>query len=256
MSSSQGFRGFESVESGAASDWGTHQMASKIMAIAGHPGDAYFTMGATVAQHIHGGGSGIFVSLSHGEKGAPKNIPAKEYGEMQRAATEKAAKLLGAESHLLAYPDAEIPNNDRITLEVSDLIRKHKPSIVVTHWSGTWHKDHLHCYLIVLDAIFYADLATLERPLPAHTVEKLYYAENWEDPTNYQPDVYLDVSAVFDRWMEACDMFPMWRGQTGFFRYNDYYRSLAVMRGCLAKFQYAVALMKDPYQRVANLKSL
>ena len=38
-------------------------MPSTIMAIAGHPGDALFTMGATVAQHIHNGGSGVFVSL-------------------------------------------------------------------------------------------------------------------------------------------------------------------------------------------------
>jgi N-acetylglucosamine malate deacetylase 1 len=226
------------------------------MAIAGHPGDGVFTMGATVAQHIHNGGSGVFVSLSLGEKGAPKNIPVKQYGDMQREAMGKAAKMLGAENVLLTYPDAEIPMDEQITLAVCDQIRKHKPSIIVTHWSGSWHKDHQHCHLVVLDAIFYADLGTLPRELPPHTVGKLYYADNWEDAAGFQPDVYLDISAVFDKWMQACDAFPMWRGQTGFFRYNDYYRSLAVMRGCLAKYQYAVALMTDPNMRVANLKSL
>ncbi len=231
-------------------------MKSKIMAIAGHPGDAIFTMGAAVAQHIHDGGSGLFLSLTLGEKGAPRNIPVKEYGEMQRTATEKAAKMLGAECLLLTYPDAELPGNEEVALTVCDQIRRYQPSIVITHWSGTWHKDHLHCHLIVNDAIFYADLGTLDRQLPAHSVEKLYYAENWEDPTNFQADVYLDIGAVFDKWMEACDAYPMWRGQTGFFRYNDYYRSLAVMRGCLAKCNYAVALMRDPYQRTVNVKSL
>jgi N-acetylglucosamine malate deacetylase 1 len=231
-------------------------MPSTIMAIAGHPGDALFTMGATVAQHIQNGGSGVFVSLSYGEKGAPKNRPVKEYGEMQQAASDKAAKMLGAENVLLDYPDAEIPANDEIALKVCDLIRKHKPSIVITHWSGTWHKDHIHCHMIVLDAIFYAGLGTLERQMPAHSVDRLFFAENWEDASNFQPDVYLDITAVFDKWMESCDAFPMWRGQTGFFRYNDYYRSLAVMRGCLSNFRYAVALMKDPNQRTANVKSL
>ena len=48
----------------------------------------------------------------------------------------------------------------------------------------------------------------------------------------------------------------MWRGQTGFFRYNDYYRSLAVMRGCLSGFKYAVALMTDPNQRFSKVRSL
>jgi hypothetical protein len=48
----------------------------------------------------------------------------------------------------------------------------------------------------------------------------------------------------------------MWRGETGLIRYNDYYRSLAVMRGCLAGFGHAVALMSEPEQRVRKLQSL
>jgi len=47
----------------------------------------------------------------------------------------------------------------------------------------------------------------------------------------------------------------MWRGETGF-RYNDYYRSLAVARGCLGGYQYAVALMSSPGQREARVRSL
>src|ERR1035437_6278079 len=87
-------------------------MPGRIMAIAAHPGDGFFTMGATVARQIERGGTGVLLSLSMGEKGAPKNIPVKQYGEMQRAATEKAMRLLGGEALFLPYPDAEIPFND------------------------------------------------------------------------------------------------------------------------------------------------
>ena len=69
-------------------------MPSTIMAVAAHPGDALFTMGAAVAQHIHDGGRGVFVSLSLGERGHP-TMPPKEYGALQRVATERAAKKLG-----------------------------------------------------------------------------------------------------------------------------------------------------------------
>jgi hypothetical protein len=48
----------------------------------------------------------------------------------------------------------------------------------------------------------------------------------------------------------------MWKGETGLIRYNDYYRSLSVIRGCLSGFEYAVALMSDPNQRVSRVKSL
>jgi LmbE family N-acetylglucosaminyl deacetylase len=226
------------------------------MAICAHPGDGLFTMGAVLAQQIERGGAGVLLSLSLGERGAPKTIPVPQYGEMQRAATDKAARLLGAEAVFLAYPDAEIPLNEESALQVCDAIREHKPGVVVTHWSGSWHKDHQNCHLIVRDAIFYAGLDTLSRSRPAHSVAEIYYADNWEDATNFVPDTYVDIEAVYEKWLQACDFYPMWRGQTGFFRYNDYYSSLAVMRGCLSGFKHAVALMSDAGQRTRRLQSL
>jgi N-acetylglucosamine malate deacetylase 1 len=228
----------------------------KILAIAAHPGDGMFAMGATLAQQIERGGSGVLLSLSLGEKGAPKDIPVQQYGDVQRAATEKAAHLLGAEALFLTYPDAEIPFNEESSLRVCDVIREQKPETVITHWSGSWHKDHQNCHLIVRDAIFYAGLQTLQRSRPAHAVSKIVYADNWEDASNFIPDTYLNIDAVCEKWLQACDFYPMWRGQTGFFRYNDYYSSLAVMRGCLAGFKRAVALMSDPSQRTDRLQSL
>lgn len=224
------------------------------MAIAAHPGDALFTMGAAVARQIHDGGTGVFLSLSLGEKGHP-TIPPAEYGEMQRGATLKAAAILGASAEFLTYPDAGVPSGDAISFQVCDLIRKHQPAIVLTHWSGSWHKDHQNTYLVVRDAVFYAGLAAIKRDLPPHSVSKTLYAENWEDAANYQADIYLDVTPVYDTWVKACADFPMWRGETGF-RYNDYYRGLAVARGALAGVQYAVGLMTDPEQRLKRLRTL
>lgn len=228
----------------------------KIMAIAAHPGDGLFTMGAVLAQQIAQGGSGVLLSLSLGEKGAPKNIPVAQYGELQRTATDKATRLIGADAILLTYPDAEIPFNDESSLKVCDVIREHKPDIVVTHWSGSWHKDHQNCYRIVQDAVFYAALGTLPRALPPHSVSRVYYAENWEDATDFVPDTYIDIEPVYEKWLQACDFYPMWRGQTGFFRYNDYYSSLAIMRGCLTGLKYAVTLMSDATQRTRKTRSL
>jgi LmbE family N-acetylglucosaminyl deacetylase len=231
-------------------------MATTLMAIAAHPGDAVFTMGAAIAQHIHSGGQGVFVSLTAGEKGAPADIAVEKYGELQRAATEKAARLLGAKFEILSYPDAEIPFNERSAQALGDVIRQHQADMVLTHWSGSWHKDHQNCHLLVRDAIFYAGLATMNRKYPPHSVRKLYFADNWEDANNFKPDTYLDISAVYEKWLQVCDVYPMWRGQTGFFRYNDYYSSLAVMRGCLAGFRHAVALMTAPAERVKGVNTL
>jgi LmbE family N-acetylglucosaminyl deacetylase len=230
-------------------------MPTKIMAIAAHPGDALFTMGAAVAMQIHSGGSGVFLNLSLGERGHQSIGPA-EYGEMQRAATQKAANLLDAEAEFLSYSDAEIPYNDEAVLAVCDAIRKHRPQIVITHWKGSWHKDHRNTFEIVQDAIFYAALPSFSRPQEAHAVERVFFAENWEDEKGFEADTFLDITPVFEKWMQACALFPMWRGETGLIRYNDYYRSLATMRGCLAGFDHAVALMSAPDQRVQRVRSL
>ena len=223
-----------------------------LMAIAAHPGDALFTMGAAVARQVSTGGQGIFLSLSHGERGNPA-IAQAEYGAMQVAATDKAAKILGAETAYLSYPDGELPDNEEARFAVCDAIRRHKPEIIITHWKGSFHKDHRASYNIVNDAIFYAGLPGIKRELRAHSVSKLLFAENWEDAEGFRQDIYLDVSDVFDRWVKACAVFPMWRGETGF-HYDDYYKSLAVARGSLARigqkdspmFKYAVALMLPP----------
>lgn len=230
--------------------------SGKVMAIAAHPGDGMFTMGAVLAKQIERGGAGVLLSLSLGERGAPKDIPVQQYGTMQRTATESAARLIGAEALFIEYPDAEIPFSEESSLRVADMIREQRPEAVVTHWSGSWHKDHQNCHLIVRDAVFYAGLETLTRARPAHAVSKLFYADNWEDAVNFVPDTYIDIDPIYEKWMQACDFYPMWRGQTGFFRYNDYYSSLAIMRGCLAGSRHAIALMSDINQRTQRLQSL
>jgi N-acetylglucosamine malate deacetylase 1 len=230
-------------------------VSSTIMAISAHPGDALFTKGAAVAQHIRDGGKGVFVSLTRGERGNPKGVSSERYGEMQVEATEKAAKMLGAGVEILDYPDAQLLWTEEAALKVCALIRKYKPQVVLSHWSGTWHKDHQNCHGIARDGIFFAELPGIPGA-PPHKVEKLFYAENWEDAADFRVDTYLDITTVYKRWLEACDLFPMWRGQTGFFKYNEYYQSLAVMRGCLSGFQHAVALMRDPHERLFKVKSL
>jgi len=238
-------------QSPSGSSGGQEKDFSNVMAIAAHPGDAFFTMGAQVAVAAHFGGQGSLVSLSLGEKGSP-SIPAEQYGSSQREASQKAAALLGAKALFLPYRDGEIPINDEAKSSVCDLIRQYKPLTIVTHWKGSWHKDHRACYDIVEDAVFYAGLPAFVRKEPAHRIRKLFFADNWEDATGFVADTYLDITLVFDLWLNACGAFPMWRGETGF-RYNDYYGSLAVARGCLSNFSHAVALMSPEEQRVQHI---
>ena len=227
---------------------------SSIMAISAAPGDTFFAMSAPVALAAHQGAAGFLLSLTLGERGSP-SIPPEKYGAMQRDAANKAATAIGATALFLNYPDGQLPDNEEVSLEVCDLLRRYKPATVVTHWKGSWHKDHRACYDIVQNAIFYAGLPALAREQPAHNVSQLFFADNWEDADGFVADTYLDISPVFEKYSNACGMFPMWRGETGF-RYNDYYSSRAVGCGCLSHCRYAVSLMSPASQRVRDLKVL
>ena len=178
---------------------------SNVMAIAAHPGDAFFAMGAPVTVATHFGGQGSLLSLSLGEKGSP-TIPAEQYGSSQREAAQKAAALLGAKALFLQYPDGEIPINEEAKFDVCDLIREYRPLTIVTHWKGSWHKDHRACHDVVDDAIFYAGLPGLVRKEPAHVVRQLFFADNWEDATGFIADTYPGHNCCFRR-LDEC----MWR---------------------------------------------
>lgn len=226
----------------------------RTMAIAAHPGDAFFAMGLPVALSVLQGGHGWLLSLSLGEKGSA-TIPPERYGAMQRDASERAARMMGASAAFLPYPDGEIPATEEAALKVCDEIRQFRPGVIITHWRGSWHKDHRACYKVVNDALFYAALPALARSAPAHAVSRIYFADNWEDAEDFKADTYLDVAPAFERWRDACAEFPMWKGETGF-RYDTYYESLAAARGCVSNFKKAVALMSPPEQLVHHATSL
>jgi LmbE family N-acetylglucosaminyl deacetylase len=224
---------------------------SNVLIIAAHPGDAFFAMGALAAVATRLKGTGNLLSLSLGERGSAK-IPAEQYGRSQQQASENAAAALGAKALFLHYPDGEIPINDEAKFAVCDVIRQCKPSTIITHWKGSWHKDHRACNEIVQDALFYAGLPAIVRQQAAHNVQKIYFASNWEDAVSFSADTYVDIAPVCDEWLKACSLFPMWKGENGF-RYNDYYSSMAIAHGCLSNFKRAAALMSSEEQRIRNI---
>jgi N-acetylglucosamine malate deacetylase 1 len=221
-----------------------------IMVVGAHCGDAEVMAGGIVAKYTRNGHKASIVHLTAGEKGH-RTLPPEEYAEQKRREAQAAAEVLGADVYFLPYKDAELPVNDEVIYQLADLIRQVKPTIILTHWKESIHKDHTNTSLIAEDARFYAALPAIKRELPAHGAWGFFYCENWEDPYGYEPDIYVDISEVFDVYVEAMQQYELFRGGVSSFRYIDYYKALAVMRGCLANCQYAQTLMRP---RGANVQ--
>lgn len=221
----------------------------KIMVVGAHAGDPEIMAGGLVAKYTNAGHDAVLVHMTPGEKGH-KTMSPEDYAEQKREEGYQAAEVLGAKAIFLPYKDAELPLNDEVKYQLCDIIRKEKPDIMVTHWKGSIHKDHEYTYHIVQDAIFYAALPAIKRELPAHGCYSQFFAENWEDPNGFEVDTYIDITESYQTWLEAARKYELFSGNVSSFRYLDYYKSLAVMRGCLSRNKYAVALMRPKGSKI------
>lgn len=216
-----------------------------IVAIGAHTGDMELTAGAVLAKYSRAGHRVTLVSLTLGEKGHPQLDP-EEYARQKKREGQAAAAVLGAETVFLPYKDAELPVNEESILQVADLLRQLKPDIVITHWQKSIHRDHVAAHEIVRAARFYAGLKTFKSQWPAHWVGRLYFADNWEDAQEFEPQVFIDITPVRDLWIQAMQEFAFARGETSRFPYIEYYKALSVVRGAPAGFPYAQAFSVPP----------
>ncbi|MDQ3525895.1 MAG: PIG-L family deacetylase, partial [Chloroflexota bacterium] len=117
------------------------QNAPCIMVIGAHAADAELMGGAAVLAHLRLGWRSVLVHLTLGEKGS-KTLSAEEYAEVKREEAVRAAEVLGSEMEVLPYLDGELPVNGEVQWHITDLIRKHRPDVILTHWKGSIHTDH------------------------------------------------------------------------------------------------------------------
>jgi len=214
-----------------------------IMVIGAHAADAEVMGGAAVLKHVDAGWRAVNLHLTGGEKGH-KSLSPEEYLEIKKQEADEAAKRLGAESVFLPYKDGELPIDEEVQMAIADVIREYRPTTILTHWKGSIHRDHTNTYENVLASLFFAGLRTFKRKHPQHWVSHIYFAENWEDEEGFVPEVYIDTTDVFDRYIHAIHAYSLFRGEAAKFPYEQWYRGASMMRGAEAGYEQAVALMK------------
>ncbi len=227
-----------------------------ILAVGGHAGDAEISSGMALCRHVREGKRVAMLHATLGERGHPTLSPA-DYAEQKREEARKAAAVIDAEVYFLPYMDGELPVNDEVKLAICDAIRECRPEVILTHWTGSMHKDHTNTYLCFPDSIFYAALRTMERPLPNHWPRQLLYAENWEDPYGFVPELYLEITEEdLKLWEEMATQYGLFRNEWKTFRYVEYYKALAKVRGLEVSTDYATAFAVPESSRRRKIQSL
>jgi LmbE family N-acetylglucosaminyl deacetylase len=227
-----------------------------ILAIGGHAGDAEISCGMALCRHFRQGKRVAMLHCTLGERGHP-TLNAAEYAKQKRAEAEKAAAVLNAPVYFLPYKDGELPVDEVVKFAICDVIRECRPDVVLTHWRGSMHKDHTNTHLNLPDAIFYAALKTIERDRPNHWARTLLYAENWEDPYGFTPEVYLEITEEdMALWEQMATQYSLFRGEWKTFSSVEYYRALAKVRGLEVFASYATAFAVPENSRRRKVTTL
>lgn len=215
-----------------------------IMVVGAHAADAEIMGGAAVLKHVAAGWRAVLVHMTPGEKGS-RTLAPEEYAKVKEEEARSAARILGADCVLLPYADGELPVNEEVQWAIADTIREYRPDVILTHWNGSFHRDHNNTHSNVMASLFFAGLKAFKRDRPEHSPSRVYFAENWEDVEGFGPEVYLDVTDVWDRFLEVIRAYSLFRGEVVPFQYEQWYRGASEMRGAEAGFERAVALMQS-----------
>ena len=186
------------------------------MSIHAHPDDQEFSIGGTLAKWAKAGCEIVSVVITSGDSGsndATKDGSYKpELARLRETEQLAANKVLGVtQTVFLHYPDGELQPTIELRKELTRLIRKHKPDVVLCGNPEAWfygneyvnHPDHRAAAQAACEAVFpsagtrliFTDL--LAAGYEPHEVKRLYI--HGTD----KPDTWVNISETIDIKVKA-----------------------------------------------------
>ena len=168
-----------------------------VLAIMAHPDDVELTCGGTLLASVALGRRVGIVDLTAGETGSRGTV------EIRAAEAQEASRILGVSvRENLRLPDAHLVNTPETREAVIRAIRRHRPTIVITHARQGRHPDHIAAAQLVRDASFLAGLKNLVPDMPAFRPRKVLHAMSFRED-GIAPSFIVDISEVFEQKLAA-----------------------------------------------------
>lgn len=158
-------------------------MDCDILAFGIHPDDLEIGIFGTLANEVQLGRKIILVDLTAGEMGSNGNVKIREE-ESQRAAKKLGAVL----RYQMGFNDRGLKIDDTSIFHLTEVIRKHKPKLVLYPYYKDYHPDHENGSKLIKEAIHMASLVKYSNSsLPPHKIDRsaMYYINDIEHPNGY-----------------------------------------------------------------------
>lgn len=182
----------------------------RLIVIAAHPDDLESMCGGTVYMLAQRGVTIFSVNCTLGDIGAQEaTVLRPALAHTRIVETEAAAQILGIEQTFnLERHDGELEPDLSLRAQIARLYRRTQADTVLTFdpfWTGQIHPDHRAAGQAALDAYMPSQMP-LYRPaqLDERGADLARVARIFVFATDRDPEVYVDVTAVYDTKLAAC----------------------------------------------------
>ena len=176
-------------------------MKVDILAFGAHPDDVELGCGGSICSAISQGFKVGIVDLTNGELGT-RGTP-----EIRKKESNEASEILGVSFRKnLDFKDGFFVNDKEHQLKVVEVLREHRPSIVLCNAIKDRHIDHPKASKLVSDASFLSGLSKIKtnyknsKNQPPWTPKHVYHYIQWY---NIEPNLVIDISEFQEKKMRA-----------------------------------------------------
>lgn len=168
-----------------------------VLAVGAHPDDCEVLAGGTLARFAARGARVVIAHACSGNKGHHELGP-EALAAQRREEAVAAANVIGAESVSLEFPDGELFDDYPTRRRFIELLRRHKPDLVLTHAPTAYHPDHVATAHLVTAASWFAESAghkTDSEPLPK---QPPVWSMDTITGLQFQPTIYVNITETMD----------------------------------------------------------
>jgi len=178
----------------------------KLLGIGAHPDDCDLRMGGLAAIYASMGFEVKFVSVTNGDAGHHET-GGGALAERRRREAQAAGAVIGIEYELLDISDGELVPSLENRKKVIEVIRRFKPSLVLTHRPNDYHPDHRYTAVLVQDAAFLVTVPNICPLTPRLETNPVigYMYDDFRKPVPFSPSVIIDTDEVIEKKYRMLD---------------------------------------------------
>ena len=177
-----------------------NEMDKRVLAILAHPDDAEIMCAGTLVLLKEAGWEVHMATMTPGDKGSAEHTQ-QEISEIRMSEARNSAKIIDAPYYCVGLEDLFVLYNEESITKTTALIRKVKPTVVITASPVDYMVDHETTAKIVVTACFSAGIKNLETGEPPFEFTPyLYYCDAMDGMDKLgnpiDPAFYVDITTT------------------------------------------------------------